>query len=335
MRQSWCGLGSKIFFDKERDSMIVALAGGVGGAKLADGLAAILGGELTVIVNTADDFEHLGLPISPDLDTVMYTLAGIANPEAGWGVARESWSFLDQIVRLGGPAWFRLGDRDLATHVLRAMALRSGQTLTTITTDLCHRLGIAARLLPMSDDVVRTIVRTPEGDLPFQEYFVARKCEVPVMGFEFAGIERARPTAEVTKALTAADLDAIVFCPSNPFVSIDPILALPGLRSLIVDAGVPVVAVSPIIAGAAVKGPAAKMMRELRLQPSPATVATHYRGIVTGFVIDRADSGVKATVEALGMAVRVTDTLMRDAADRRRLAGQCLEFAGSLRVPRD
>ena len=315
--------------------MIVALAGGVGGAKLADGLAAILGGDLTVIVNTADDFEHLGLPISPDLDTVMYTLAGIANPETGWGVARETWSFLDQIIRLGGPAWFRLGDRDLAAHVLRAMALRSGQTLTTVTAELCRRLGIAARLLPMSDDVVRTIVRTPEGDLPFQEYFVARKCEVPVLGFEFAGIERARPTAPVTQALTAADLDAIIFCPSNPFVSIDPILALPGLRSLIVDAGVPVVAVSPIIAGAAVKGPAAKMMRELRLQPSPATVAAHYRGIATGFVIDRADSGVKATVEALGMAVCVTDTLMRDAADRRRLAGQCLEFAGSLRVPRD
>jgi LPPG:FO 2-phospho-L-lactate transferase len=288
-----------------------------------------------VIVNTADDFEHLGLPISPDLDTVMYTLAGIANPETGWGVARETWSFLDQIVRLGGPAWFRLGDRDLATHVLRAIALRSGQTLTTITADLCRRLGIAARVLPMSDDVVRTIVRTPEGNLPFQEYFVARKCEVPVMGFEFAGIERARPTAAVSEALTAGDLDAIFFCPSNPFVSIDPVLALPGLRSLIVDAGVPVVAVSPIIAGAAVKGPAAKMMRELGLQPSPATVAAHYRGIVTGLIIDKADSSFRAAVEALGMAVCVTDTLMRDAADRGRLAGQCLEFAGSLAFQRD
>ena len=311
--------------------MIVALAGGVGGAKLADGLAAMIGGELTVIVNTADDFEHLGLPISPDLDTVMYTLAGIANPETGWGVARESWSFLDQLVRLGGPAWFRLGDRDLATHVLRAMALRSGQTLTTVTTNLCRRLGIAARVLPMSDDVVRTIVHTPEGNLPFQEYFVARKCEVSVMGFEYAGIERARPAAAVVKALTATDLDAIVFCPSNPFVSIDPILTLPGLRSLIVDASVPVVAVSPIIAGAAVKGPAAKMMRELGLQPSPAAVAAHYRGIVTGLLMDSADSSFEADVKALGMAVCITDTLMRDAADRRRLARQCLEFAGLLR----
>jgi len=315
--------------------MIVALAGGVGGAKLADGLAAIIGGELTIIVNTADDFEHLGLPISPDLDTVMYTLAGIANPETGWGVARETWSFLDQIVQLGGPAWFRLGDRDLATHVLRAMALRSGQTLTTATANLCRQLGIVARVLPMSDDIVRTIVRTPEGNLPFQEYFVARKCEVPVTGFEFAGIERARPTAAVMEALTAGDLDAIIFCPSNPFVSIDPILALPGLRSLIVDAGVPVVAVSPIVAGAAVKGPAAKMMRELGLQPSPATVAAHYRGIVTGLVMDKADSSFKGAVEALGMAVCVTDTLMRDAADRRRLAGQCLEFASSLAFRRD
>jgi LPPG:FO 2-phospho-L-lactate transferase len=310
--------------------MIVALAGGVGGAKLADGLAAIIGRDLTVIVNTADDFEHLGLPISPDLDTVMYTLAGIANPETGWGVARETWSFLDQIVRLGGPAWFRLGDRDLATHVLRAMALRSGQTLTTFTANLCRQLGIAARMLPMSDDVVRTIVRTPEGNLPFQEYFVARKCEVPVTGFEFAGIERARSTEAVREALTAGDLEAIIFCPSNPFVSIDPILALPGLRSLIVDAGVPVVAVSPIVAGAAVKGPAAKMMRELGLQPSPVTVATHYRSIVTGLVIDRADSSFVAAVEDLRMAVCVTDTLMRDAPDRRRLARECLEFARSL-----
>lgn len=310
--------------------MIVALAGGVGGAKLADGFAAIVGSDLTVIVNTADDFEHLGLPISPDLDTVMYTLAGIANPETGWGVAGETWNFLDQVVLLGGPAWFRLGDRDLATHIQRAIALRSGQNLTTITEHLCQRLGIAARVLPMTDDPVRTIVHTHEGSLPFQEYFVARKCEVPVTGFAFAGVERARPTEAVTQALADRDLEAICFCPSNPFVSIDPILSLPGLRALIVDAGVPVVAVSPIIGGAAVKGPAAKMMRELGLPSTPVTVAAHYRNVVTGFVIDRADASFSAPVEAEGMAVCVTDTLMRDAADRRRLAAQCLEFARSL-----
>jgi LPPG:FO 2-phospho-L-lactate transferase len=310
--------------------MIVALAGGVGGAKLAEGLAAIIGSALTVIVNTADDFEHLGLPISPDLDTVMYTLGGIANPETGWGVAGETWNFLDQLVHLGGPSWFRLGDRDLATHILRAIALRSGQNLTTITDDLCRRLGIAARVLPMSDDPVHTIVHTPEGSLPFQEYFVARKCEVPVTGFEFAGIERARPTEAVAQALTDRELEAIFFCPSNPFVSIDPILSLPGLRTLIVDAGVPVVAVSPIIAGAAVKGPAAKMMRELGLASTPATVAAHYRNVVTGFVMDRADASFSAPVEAEGMAVCITDTLMRDGAGRRRLAALCLEFARSL-----
>ncbi|HEV2551308.1 MAG TPA: 2-phospho-L-lactate transferase [Stellaceae bacterium] len=310
--------------------MIVALAGGVGGAKLAEGLAGLIGSKLTVIVNTADDFEHLGLPISPDLDTVMYTLAGIANRETGWGIAGETWSFLDQVVRLGGPSWFRLGDRDLATHALRAVALRSGQNLTTATADLCRRLGIAARVLPMSDDAVRTIVHTAEGDLPFQEYFVARKCDVAVSGFEFAGVERARPTEAVIEALRDDKLEAIVFCPSNPFVSIDPILSLPGLRALIVDAGVPVVAVSPIIAGAAVKGPAAKMMRELGLAPTPVTVARHYRGVVTGFVMDKADASFSALVEAQGMAVRVTDALMRDEADRRRLAQQCLDFARSL-----
>lgn len=314
--------------------MIVALAGGVGGAKLAEGLAGLIGSKLTVIVNTADDFEHLGLPISPDLDTVMYTLAGIANRETGWGVAGETWSFLDQIVRLGGPSWFRLGDRDLATHVLRAAALRSGQTLTTVTADLCRRLGIAARVLPMSDDAVRTVVHTAEGDLPFQEYFVARKCEVVVSGFEFAGIERARPTEAVTQALRDRELEAIFFCPSNPFVSIDPILSVPGLRALIADAEVPVVAVSPIIAGAAVKGPAAKMMREFGLAPTPVTVAAHYRHLVTGLVMDRADASFSNLVEAQGMAVCLTDALMRDEADRRRLAQQCLDFARSLALRR-
>ena len=313
--------------------MIVALAGGVGGAKLAEGLAALLGSKVTVIVNTADDFEHLGLPISPDLDTVMYTLGGIANPETGWGVAGETWNFLDQVARLGGPPWFRLGDRDLATHVLRSAALRAGARLTEITAELCHRLGIAARVLPMSDDAVRTIVHSAQGDLGFQEYFVGLKCEIPVTGFAFYGIEKARPTAEVKDALRAEDLEVIVFCPSNPFVSIDPIISLPGVRQLIADAGVPVIAVSPIIDGAAVKGPAAKMMRELGLEPSPATVAAHYRGLVTGFVMDSADARLAPTVEAMGMVVRLTGILMKDDADRRRLARECISFALSIGRP--
>lgn len=311
--------------------MIVALAGGVGGAKLAQGLARLLGAGVAVIVNTADDFEHLGLHISPDLDTVMYTLGGIANSETGWGVAGETWTFLDQIARLGAPTWFRLGDRDLATHILRGAALRAGGRLTEITADLCRRLGIGARVLPMSDDAVRTIVHSAEGDIAFQDYFVGRHCEVPVTGFAFAGIERARPTVEVEAALRAAELDAIILCPSNPFVSIDPILSLPGMRQLITSAGVPVIAVSPIIGGAAVKGPAAKMMRELGLEPSAAAVAAHYRGLVNGFVMDTADAALAPAVEALGMTVKLTGTLMRNPADRLRLAQTCVAFAGSLR----
>jgi LPPG:FO 2-phospho-L-lactate transferase len=311
--------------------MIAALAGGVGGAKLADGLTKLLGDAVAAIVNTADDFEHLGLHISPDLDTVMYTLGGIANSETGWGVAGETWTFLDQIARLGAPTWFRLGDRDLATHILRGAALRAGGRLTEITADLCRRLGIGARVLPMSDDAVRTIVHSAEGDIAFQDYFVGRHCEVPVTGFAFAGIERARPTVEVEAALRAADLDAIILCPSNPFVSIDPILSLPGMRQLLGGPGVPVIAVSPIIGGAAVKGPAAKMMRELGFEPSAASVAAHYRGLVTGFVMDTADAALAPAVEVQGMTVTVTGTVMRTNADRLRLAEECLAFARRLR----
>lgn len=310
--------------------MFMALAGGVGGAKLADGLARLLGAELTVIVNTGDDFEHLGLHIAPDLDTVMYTLAGIANPATGWGVAGESWNFLAQLAKLGGPTWFRLGDRDIATHVLRSAALRAGTSLTTITADFCRRLGIAARVLPMSDDPVRTVVHSAEGDLPFQDYFVARRCEVPVTGFSFAGAERARPSGEVLSTLRAAELQAIILCPSNPFVSIDPILSVPGMRSLIAEARVPVVAVSPIIGGAAVKGPAAKMMRELGLNPSAAAVAAHYRALATGFVLDDADAGLAPSVTRQGMAVKVAPTLMRSGEDRIALAEICIAFAREL-----
>jgi LPPG:FO 2-phospho-L-lactate transferase len=310
--------------------MIVGLAGGVGGAKLAEGLAALFGRDVTVIVNTADDFEHLGLHISPDIDTVIYTLAGIANPNTGWGVAGDTWNFLDQVSRLGGPIWFRLGDRDLATHVLRTRAMQAGSRLTEITTELCRRLDVVARVLPMSDDVVHTIVHSAEGDIPFQEYFVKRQCEIEVKGFAFAGAEIAQLTPEVKAALNAKDLQAIILCPSNPFVSIDPILSLPGMRQLISGACVPVIAVSPIIGGAAVKGPAAKMMNELGLEPSAATVAAHYRGLVTGFVMDIADAAIAPTVESQGMTVKLTEILMRSGEDRRRLAEECIAFALSL-----
>jgi LPPG:FO 2-phospho-L-lactate transferase len=310
--------------------VIVALAGGVGGAKLADGLACLLGRDLSVIVNTGDDFQHLGLHISPDLDTVMYTLAGIANPATGWGVADESWSFLQQIARLGGPDWFRLGDRDLATHVLRTERLRRGERLTSITHDFCRELGIAARILPMSDQPIGTIVETTEGPLPFQEYFVARRCAVPVRGFRFEGSAQAQMTAEVRERLSGADLEAIIVCPSNPYVSVDPILSVPGLRQLIEGRPVPVVAVSPIIGDAAVKGPAAKMMRELGLDVSSKSIAAHYRGLVDGLVIDVTDTALKPAIETMGMQVRVVPTLMRSPEDRRALGKVCVEFARAL-----
>jgi LPPG:FO 2-phospho-L-lactate transferase len=309
---------------------IVALAGGVGGAKLADGLMRRIGRDLTVVVNTGDDFEHLGLAISPDLDTVMYTLAGVANPQTGWGIAGESWHALDAVARLGGPDWFRLGDRDLATHLLRSERLRRGERLTAITADLCGAFGIAARVLPMTDDRVRTIVTSGADRYSFQDYFVRLKCAVPVTGLSFDGAASARPTPEVMAALSEPSLTAIVLCPSNPYLSIDPILAVPGLRERIVSAGVPIVAVSPIIGGAAVKGPAAKIMTELGLDSSVATVARHYAGLVDGLMIDDVDAHLADEIETLGLRVRTSAILMRDADDRARLAAECLAFAGEL-----
>ena len=314
--------------------MILALAGGVGGAKLADGLMQCLGAALTVVVNTGDDFEHLGLTICPDLDTVMYTLAGIAEPSTGWGVAGESWAFLDQLARLGGPSWFKLGDRDLAVHVLRTERLRRGERLTAITGDLCRRLGIAATVLPMTDAPVRTIVETSDGTLPFQEYFVKERCAPVVTGFAFAGSDRAAPTPELAAALADPRLAAIVLCPSNPFVSIAPILAVPGLKQHLVARGVPIVAVSPIIGGGAVKGPAGKMMRELGWEVSALAVAQHYQGFIDGFVLDESDRALLPRFAPLGLAARAAPSLMLAAADRRRLAEAVLAFAADLAARR-
>jgi len=303
---------------------VVALAGGVGGAKLAHGLAQILRPEeLTVVVNTGDDFEHLGLHISPDLDTVMYTLAGIANPETGWGLAGETWNFLDALGRLGGATWFRLGDRDLATHVERSHRLWSGQSLTEVTAALCASLGVRPRLLPMTDDIVSTIVRTDEGELEFQEYFVYRQCRPRVRGFRFHGLEHAFPTEAVLAALDAAG--AILFCPSNPFVSLDPILSLPGIRERVRRRGA--VAVSPIVGGQALKGPAAKMFAELGWEASAAAVAEHYAGLLRGFVLDTVDAGLKEKVESETVKVLVANTVMKTDSDRARLAREVLAFA--------
>jgi len=298
----------------------IALAGGVGGAKLAHGLAQILPPEdLTVIVNTGDDFEHYGLYISPDLDTVCYTLAGLANPETGWGRIDESWNAIENAKRLGGPDWFSLGDQDIGTHLERTRRLRKGQTLLQITRDFCVAWGIGPTVLPMSDQPVRTIVETDEGELAFQEYFVHRRCEPKVTGFRFEGVEIAEAAPGTLEALDSAD--AVVICPSNPWVSIDPILAIADVRSAIQAKAV--VAVSPIIGGETVKGPAAKMYTELGIQPSALAVAEHYRGILTGFVLDNVD---KELEEQVDIPTLTTDTLMNSLTKRARLASDVLNF---------
>ncbi len=305
---------------------IVALAGGVGGAKLADGLAHLFGERLTVIVNTGDDFTHLGLHVSPDLDTVMYTLAGIANPQTGWGIAGETWNFLGQIERLGGPAWFRLGDRDLATHVMRTEGLAAGRTHSAVTAALCRTLGVAATLLPMSDDPVRTIICSDDGELPFQDYFVRLACAVPVHSIRYHGAAAARLNAGLAKL----DPSVIVICPSNPYLSVDPILAVPGMRAWLRAQGCPIVAVSPIVGGAAIKGPAAKIMAELGAPASAVGIARHYAGLVDGLVIDVADAGLAAEIAAGGMAVKVAPSVMSSPEDRVALARTCLAFAGEI-----
>jgi LPPG:FO 2-phospho-L-lactate transferase len=311
----------------DRDIRVVALAGGVGGAKLADGLMMLLGARLAVVVNTGDDFVHLGLHVSPDLDTVMYTLAGIANPHTGWGIAGETWNFMAQIERLGGPSWFRLGDRDLATHAMRTQRLAAGATLTAITVELCTALQIAAAIIPMSDAPVRTMIRSGDIELPFQDYFVRRACADPVTSIRYDGVEAAAPSP----ALAAiGNLDAVVIAPSNPYLSIDPILVIPGMRRWLSSRRTPVVAVSPIVAGAAVKGPAAKIMQELGVPATAAAVAKHYRGLIDGLVIDDADAGLRQEIEAAGIAVRVAPAIMRNAAERAALARLCLAFARDL-----
>ncbi len=305
---------------------ITALAGGVGGAKLAHGLAQILPPEnLTVIVNTGDDFEHLGLYICPDLDTVCYTLAGLANPETGWGRINETWNTISNVEKLGGPAWFRLGDQDLATHLERTRRLKEGQSLSQITRDFCRAWGVEHTILPMSDSPVRTRVATDEGELAFQEYFVRRRCEPRVKGFRFDGVEEAEPAPGVVEAIQSAK--AVVICPSNPWVSVDPILKT--LTPSLLE-GKPIVAISPIIGGKAVKGPAAKMYAELGIQPSALAVANHYRNILTGFVLDHADAAMENEVAALQIETLVTNTLMNRLADRIQLANDVLHFIRSL-----
>ena len=308
---------------------VVALAGGVGGAKLADGLALVLPPEnLTIIVNTGDDFRHLGLYISPDLDTVCYTLAGISNPATGWGRADETWHALEILGELGGPTWFRLGDRDIGLHLERTRRMDQGEKLSEVTRHFCKSLGIQPTVLPMSDDFLPTRVISDEGELSFQEYFVHRQCHPSVRGFCFEGIDQAHPAPGVLQALQAADL--AVICPSNPWVSIGPILAVPGVRAALERKDLWVVAVSPIIGGQAVKGPAAKMYAELGINPSALAVAQQYAGLLDGFLLDEQDAEQASAVRSLGMHPFVTDTLMKNRSDRERLAGELLDFVAKV-----
>lgn len=307
---------------------VVALCGGVGGAKLAHGLAlALPPQQLTIVVNTGDDFRHLGLHISPDLDSVMYALAGLSDPVRGWGRREETWTFMGALEGLGAESWFRLGDGDLATHVERSWRLAQGATLSAVTAHLCAALGIAARVLPMSDDAVRTRVLTEAGWLDFQEYFVRRQCQPRVQEFMFAGADTARPQPQVLEALERPDLRAIIICPSNPFVSIEPILAVPGIHCAVKRAPAPVVAVTPIIGGKAIKGPAAKMLTELGLDASGAAVARRYVGIIDGFVLDAVDTAVEAIP---GMDFFTAPTLMNTVEDRLQLAHEVLRIADVL-----
>ncbi len=306
---------------------VVAISGGIGGAKLALGLYRVLPAQaLSVIVNCGDDFDHLGLRICPDIDTTLYTLGGLANTELGWGRRDETWSFMDTLGALGGPVWFRLGDRDLALHVQRTGQLAGGQTLSAFTAAAARQLGIQADIVPMSDEPVRTRVHTSEGELAFQDYFVRLRCAPQVSALTYAGAAAARPAAAALTAL-AAPPEAIIVCPSNPYLSIDPILAVPGMRALLRAAGAPVIAVSPLVGGDAVKGPTAKIMRELGVPLSPAAIARHYAGLIDGLVIDRRDATAAGEIDC---HVSVTDTLMHSLADRESLAREVLAFAAAL-----
>ena len=309
---------------------VLALSGGVGGAKLALGLSRVLpADELLLVANTGDDFEHLGLTICPDIDTLTYTLSGLANPELGWGRRDETWSFMETLGSVGGETWFRLGDRDLALHVERTRRLALGESLSAITDDIRIRLGIGPRVLPMSDDPVRTRVRTDDGWIDFQDYFVRQQCRPVVRELLFAGVAQARPQPDFLAALADPDLRAVVICPSNPFISIEPVLALQGVRAALMACKAPVIAVSPIIGGRAVKGPTAKMFAELGTEPSARAVAERYADIIDGYVLDHEDAADAAMIEA---RVELARTLMLTLEDRENLARVVLRLADAMRA---
>jgi LPPG:FO 2-phospho-L-lactate transferase len=307
------------------DGPVTILTGGVGGAKLVAGLTSCLSRDVTAIVNTGDDFEHLGLPVSPDIDTLLYTLAGKANPAQGWGRIDETWNFMTALAELGAETWFQLGDGDLALHVLRGLALATGDRLSTITARFARAWNIATTVLPMSDDVIATELDTDHGLLAFQRYFVDLRCTPAVRAIRFVGATAAVPAPGVLDAILRADNRAIVIAPSNPFLSIDPILAVPGIREALAAAPAPVIAVSPLVGGAAVKGPTDKLMRELGLPISAAAIASHYEGVIDALLIDERDPPGDP-----GIASARADTLMTDPASRSRVAGEVLALAATV-----
>jgi LPPG:FO 2-phospho-L-lactate transferase len=302
----------------------VVLCGGVGGSKLADGLARILApGQLTIVVNTADDFDHLGLRICPDIDTVTYMLAGLSHPKNGWGRLDETWVAMEVLAKVGGPTWFQLGDRDIALHLQRTDRLRKGASLTQITTDICAGLGVRHVPLPMCEEHVKTVIETEAGDLNFQDYFVRHRCEVEAKSVRYVGADVARPSSALMDALTSPTLAGIVFAPSNPVLSIAPILALPTVRETIAERRVPLVAVSPLIGGRAVKGPAGKLMVELGYGPGNAGIATFYGELLDGLLVDLEDQEVEPPQRVFAYSDSI---LMANAGDRERVARRCLEI---------
>jgi LPPG:FO 2-phospho-L-lactate transferase len=312
---------------------VIALCGGVGGAKLAFGLARTLAPDaLSLVVNVGDDFEHLGLHVSPDIDTVVYTLSGLSDQVRGWGLAGETWGFMAALKRLGGAGWFNLGDHDLAMHVERTRRLRAGETLSEVTRKLSGALGLVHPILPVSDQPVRTHVLTEGGELGFQEYFVRERCAPAASAIRFAGAAAARPSPAVADLFARRDVAAVILCPSNPYLSIDPILAVPGVREGLAALGAPVAAVSPIVGGQALKGPAAKLMAELGAEPSALSVARHYRGLLNGLIMDTVDAAEAEAVARVGVTPLVTGTVMQSDEDRIRLAEEALAFTRGLKV---
>jgi LPPG:FO 2-phospho-L-lactate transferase len=308
---------------------VLALSGGVGGAKLAAGLAATLPSDrLTIAVNTGDDFEHLGLTVCPDIDSVVYALAGLNDEQRGWGVAEETWQAMAMLRRLGEADWFNLGDRDLAMHIARSWRLRAGESLSQVTARLAGELGIAPAVVPMADAPIRTQVQTAEGWIDFQQYFVAEQCRPIASGIRFAGTPGTKPSPGFAAALSRDDLAAVVICPSNPYLSVDPILAVDGVREALDALSVPVIAVSPLVGGRAIKGPLAKLLGELGEACDNAAIARHYGALIDHLIIDESDEADAEGLRAMGVSVTITGTVMCDAADRMRLARVALSAAG-------